>query len=597
MRHFHYLEVEHFKRFGDKTRVELGHLSVLVGPNNCGKTSLIQALSLWSQAGKMWTEEMEGSGATVKTGRALNRLNILTVPVAQTRHFWRDLKVRSKLRITVGFEHGGKTVPLTMELTHHQSDELVYCKLVNDTAATREALKAAAGVDVALLYPMSGIASDEAVVLPERVAYLLGRGSTAEVLRNLCLAVMQHDAGEWEEIVAQMERLFHVRLQEPRTNARGTIDLEYKQEGVNGLLDVSLAGRGFQQFLLLFAYLYRHTHSVLLVDEPDAHLELLRQRQAYVLLRDLAARQGSQVVFVTHSEVVLQEAVADREQDEKGAVSLLVGGRATPLGRTQEALNALKHYGAVHQVRAQTTGHVFYVEGETDVALLTALAERLGHPAAALLREPLNVYYTQDNYPEATTTAERALERVEGAFGERPQDHFFAIRSLVPDLVGFVLRDGDGTSREAPAGGGLTGHVWERYETENYVVTPERLRAYVLAHAPEPQRDPAVLDAILDELTQERVFKRRRSEFETYQNADPAARRLLWTARTSAMKLSDFAETFFRRLHERTQTPMALRKGTLHELVAFADPAEIDSEVTQVLDAIQQTFTSPPPAL
>lgn len=41
MRHIHYLEIRNCKRFGDKTRIELDHPAVLVGPNNCGKTTAL----------------------------------------------------------------------------------------------------------------------------------------------------------------------------------------------------------------------------------------------------------------------------------------------------------------------------------------------------------------------------------------------------------------------------------------------------------------------------------------------------------------------------------------------------------------------------
>ena len=46
MRLFHYLEIQNFKRFGDRQRIELDHPAVLIGPNNCGKTSAIQAIAL-----------------------------------------------------------------------------------------------------------------------------------------------------------------------------------------------------------------------------------------------------------------------------------------------------------------------------------------------------------------------------------------------------------------------------------------------------------------------------------------------------------------------------------------------------------------------
>ena len=39
MRLLHYIEIENFKRFGEKQRIKLDHPAVLIGPHNCGKTS------------------------------------------------------------------------------------------------------------------------------------------------------------------------------------------------------------------------------------------------------------------------------------------------------------------------------------------------------------------------------------------------------------------------------------------------------------------------------------------------------------------------------------------------------------------------------
>ena len=57
MKLLHYLEIQNFKRFGDSQRIELDHPAVLIGPNNCGKTTAlcaIQAIALWSQAVRAW---------------------------------------------------------------------------------------------------------------------------------------------------------------------------------------------------------------------------------------------------------------------------------------------------------------------------------------------------------------------------------------------------------------------------------------------------------------------------------------------------------------------------------------------------------------
>ncbi len=192
---------------------------------------------------------------------------------------------------------------------------------------------------------MSGLETEEPVLQPGRIDVLLGQGLTAQVLRNLCLMVFRDAPEDWSAIAGFMKRLFAIELGDPTETARGSIDLFYRQTHVREPLDVALAGRGLHQMLLIFAYLYSHPRSVLLIDEPDAHLEILRQKQVYVLLRELATRNESQVVLVTHLEVILEEALDHN-------LTLLLEGRADDLAAKMDIRNSLKHYGAEHYVRA-----------------------------------------------------------------------------------------------------------------------------------------------------------------------------------------------------------------------------------------------------
>jgi predicted ATP-dependent endonuclease of OLD family len=52
-----YVDIEKFKTFSGKLHIEPGHPAVLIGPSNAGKTSVIQALALWSQGVKTWFEK------------------------------------------------------------------------------------------------------------------------------------------------------------------------------------------------------------------------------------------------------------------------------------------------------------------------------------------------------------------------------------------------------------------------------------------------------------------------------------------------------------------------------------------------------------
>ncbi len=588
MRHLHYLEIRNFKRFGETTRIELDHPTVLVGPNNCGKTTVLQAIALWSQAVRMWFERKGEAPPKERTATSLNRLGVVAAPVRSTREYWHNMAVRTgnrhiPLEITLGVLRDNRVKPVTMRFRCF-GDETVYCAPDDATLGIPEYIEAAARLNVRLLYPMSGIETEEPVIQPGRIDVLLGLGQTAQVLRNLCLMVFRDDRAAWESIKALMNRLFSVELGDPAETVRGAIDLFYDQPGVRRPVDLALAGRGLQQMLLMLAYMHSHPRSALLIDEPDAHLEILRQRQAYVLLRDVAARNDSQVVLVTHSEVILGEAL-DRN------LTLLLGGRADELASRQDMVKALKHYGAEHYIQARERGHVLYVEGGTDLAVLRALAARLGHPVADMWDDRANVFYVQDNYPDAGEDS--ALERVEGGFGVTPRQHFFALRPMLPGLKGLAILDGDGREREDREDGGLTTTHWRRYEIENYVVAPDVLREF----AARAYRDLPLFDRfrgetgeVLDALVLELVFEGRTRDFRTWKSLRPEAARLLWEARTERRKLSDFAEAFFRRLAARLGHAMLLRKRDLHRLVDFVAADDVPEEVSEKLDMLAELF-------
>jgi len=590
MRLLHYLEIENFKRFGDKQRIELDHPAVLIGPNNCGKTSAIQALALWSQAVKTWYDVRKDSSAKERTATALNRLNIVAVPVRRTRFFWHNTNVRAgtkdiALTITVGIEFKGQVIALPMRFTN-KGDELVYCKPDDAVVANLDFLQYAARINVELLYPMSGLETEEPILQPGRIDVLLGQGQTAQVLRNLCLMVAKDTPDDWKSIVNLMRRLFDVTLDTPQETTRGAIEMRYKQPGVREALDVASSGRGFQQMLLIFAYLYSHKRSVLLVDEPDAHLEILRQKQVYVLLRDIAAENQSQVVMVTHSEVILDEALDNN-------LTLLMDGKADDLARKVDIRNSLKHFGADHYIKARERGYVLYVEGGTDVDILRALADRLKHPVAALWDERINSFYVQNNYPDKSLSSE--LERVEGGFGVTPRDHFKGLSSLLPQLKGLAVLDNDGRDRQGAIEGNLQLAYWKRYEAENYFVTPAVLRRYALEHFAEMTLFggfQAEIDEVLDALLLEQVFDGTQADFAAWKQSPPEAVRIVWEAKTQRLKLSTFAEEFFRQLATRLGGSMLLKKGELHRLVAVVEPKSIPTEVSEKLDLLHALFKS-----
>jgi AAA15 family ATPase/GTPase len=94
------LTIRNFKLFNE-VDLELGDRVILVGPNNAGKTSALQALALFDAGVKRWSEK-RGSGDVPqkRPGVTINRRYLITVPVPTANLLWRDLHTQESSRDT-----------------------------------------------------------------------------------------------------------------------------------------------------------------------------------------------------------------------------------------------------------------------------------------------------------------------------------------------------------------------------------------------------------------------------------------------------------------------------------------------------------------
>lgn len=552
------LLVRNFKRFSE-IDIPLGHPVVFIGPNNSGKTTALQALTLWHVGVQRWLEKRREEVPEKRPGVTINRRDLVSVPVPGANLLWRDLHVREmqrtggklktqNVRIEILGEGVTESVAWKCGLEFdYANEESLYCRPLRDGEGRMPVPPEAGRIKVAYLPPMSGLASHEVRLDPGAVNVRIGEGRTAEVLRNLCYRLVAEPelAGRWEELAAHIEALFLVELGKPKyIPERGEITMSYRERGRRYELDISAAGRGLHQVLLVLTYLYANPGAVLLLDEPDAHLEVLRQRQIYRLLVDVARQQASQIIAASHSEVLLNEA-ADRH-----TVIAFVGKPHPLTGRGTQVCKALRSYGLEDYYHAEAVGWVLYLEGPTDLAILKAFARLLKHPVEPHLEKPF-VHYVQ-NQPQ------------------RARDHFFALREAKPDLVGAALFDRLEASLNSEDD--LTMLMWQRREIENYLLAPEALLAWAEGGEPELFRQAAreVMQECLNDLIPRIALSDRGHR---------------WWSEEPASK---FLEELFREYFNRRGRPNLMNKSDYHELVDHLSPELVPEEVGRKLDAIQK---------
>ena len=348
-----------------------------------------------------------------------------------------------------------------------------------------------------------------------------------------------------------IKALFGAELDPPEyIPERGEITMTYREPG-RARLDLSCAGRGLQQTLLLLAHLYANPESVLLLDEPDAHLEILRQRQTYGLISDVARKQGSQVVAASHSEVLLNEAA------KSDMVIAFVGEPHRVDDRGSQVLKALKDIPFEDYYQAEQTGWVLYLEGSTDLAILRALATALGHPAASDLEQPFVKYVV--NQPQ------------------NARNHFYGLREANRVLLGVALYDR--LDDELQAGPPLAEMMWQRRELENYICLPDVLIAYAEADQPddlfgqaEAEKRKGLMQDCIEDLVP-RVALRDAND--------------RWWSDTKAS--DDFLDRLFEDYFQKLSLPNLMRKTNYHRLARLVPKDLIPDEVSQKLDAVHRT--------
>ena len=562
------LTIRNFKRFG-YVEIELGSPVVFIGPNNSGKTSAMQALALWDIGLKRWNEKRSGKATPEKRpGVTVNRRDLVAIPIPYANLLWRNLHVRNVRRVDGRQTTSNIRIDLIVEGVtsdrrwtcglefDYANEESFYCRPLRRSdgkADDRMQVPDEAGsTRIGFLPPMSGLAATETRLDHGAVNVRIGEGRTAEVLRNLCFRIHEKEPSLWNGLFEQIRRLFGSEIDPPRyVPERGEIVMTYREQDAR--LDLSSAGRGLQQTLLLLAYMYANPGTVLLLDEPDAHLEILRQRQIYHLLTDVARESGSQIIAASHSEVLLNEAAG------RDVVVAFVGVPHRIDDRGSQVLKALREIGFDQYSLAEQARWVLYLEGSTDLSILQAFAKRLQHQRALEALERPFVHYVGNQ-----------LSAV--------QSHYYGLHEALPALRGIALFDRLVTEPRDIAP--VECQIWKRREIENYLCSRSTLEAYATASAPETELGPLFTAAEAGRRLD--AMRQAIDQIESALNA--LGKDSPWS---DDIKASDeFLEPLFGAYFEKLDLQSLITKKNFYELVEHVPVAEIDEEIREKLDAI-----------
>ena len=569
------VSIQNFKKL-EQVEFSLSQSVVLIGPNNAGKSTIFQALCLWEIGVTNFIQAYSNGTLEEDNHITVNRKDLLTSPIDDTRFLWRnkiafkntpesDLSVYENipLLITLSGENNGVSWSCPIEFIWLNA-ESIDCRFWGNISQFANLYESGQGTHFGFLQPMSGLTTQEDLLTPGAIARRLGEGRTAEVLRNVCYQILHPETvmqmksnveANWTKLKQALQKMFGAELHEPEySRITGLLQLSYSENGIR--YDISSAGRGFQQTLLLLAYMYANPGTTLLLDEPDAHLEVIRQREAFQLINAVANETQSQLIIASHSEVVLDEA-ADASNIiaviDSQAIELNPARHQKQIGYLKKALTEI---GWERYYLARLKKHVLYLEGSTDLEMLKKFAEKINANALSFL-EKANVQYTAHNVPGTAINS------------------FLALKEFIPDLKGFALFDH--VDKQMPAGP-LAVQWWQKREFENYFARPDVLIRHAgLLTVKHPSFDSEQLKETMTEVVN--------------RNTTVAALEDMSHEFWSDTKLSDkWLDIIFPEFYKRLSLPQNFYKRDYYQLISLLQPNEIDPEIAEKLNAIISTL-------
>lgn len=477
------LRLKNFKKVQEQV-FNFNQFELLVGANNSGKSTVLQALAIWQFCVDQFRRAQKGG----KRGIQVVLPSFTVLPLPEFNLLWRD-KVDRKYTPKKDGSKGKDQEYIYIEievfwndaegkessfgtLLRYQTPQSMYAIPLGGWNKFAELDRDDQLPHIVYVPPFSGIEPHEQWMDDGNVRQHVGKSQPGSVIRNLLYRVIDivDDSGTeipiennecWKEIQDKITYWFGVQLQPPMYEKKVSteIKVEYKSDGKT--FDIISGGSGFHQILILLAFYFGYSDvTTIMFDEPDAHLHTNLQRN---ILSYFLSKTGKQFIMATHSTEFIDNV------DIHNIMSLL-SGAPRRIDSTEKIIKALGEVDNNDVVRTQNSPYILYIEGDDDNRILSSWATILNKR---------DVY--ERFYPYVLNGSTKRQMK------DCAETHFNALKQIVPKLKRIQLMDYDTDDAYHPEENNPCLKEWKRKNIDNYLLVPEAWKRAVAKQLNEPQ--------------------------------------------------------------------------------------------------------------
>lgn len=293
----------------ETVRLELGRITVLVGPNNGGKSSCLQGLQFATSIAqsmdingykRIKKDKNAKDSEERKLASTLASHQLVYTPLNDVNSLARGGELHGR--------DGGN--PIQLILTGETSDDSVRIEVKRGKNKNLSinvegekffrVLKDPAKPYSVMSPGLAGIPASEEYKSKGVVTRAAARGDANSVFRNVLLQLKEKEK-DWEWFQGALRKIF----------SNITVDVSFDTENGENIsatvvldgvrLPIDSSGTGVLQAIQILAYIGLYEPRILILDEPDSHLHPNNQRKLVNLLDEVTRDRGFQVLISTHS--------------------------------------------------------------------------------------------------------------------------------------------------------------------------------------------------------------------------------------------------------------------------------------------------------
>lgn len=299
------IEICNFKNIS-KLTLELENLNVLVGSNNSGKSSILQAIQFAISVAQTTNfESSRWNNKTQKLPTSLTPEQLIYAPFRDVYSLAYGGKLKTKLQSAIQVEFTEKeTQNISKVLIRKGKNKNIATEIHNKPIG--ELLRKIEEPFSIYVPGLAGIPSFEELKSPGLVRRAAARGDANNVFRNI-IWLLHTNKNSWNSFLSDVKEIFpEIEIVVLFNNERDE-HLNVFIKDSDKTLPIDAAGTGFLQILQILSYINIYKPKILLLDEPDAHLHPNNQRKLAKKLYDLSLERDFQIIISTHSRHFLYE--------------------------------------------------------------------------------------------------------------------------------------------------------------------------------------------------------------------------------------------------------------------------------------------------